>query len=78
MKHLSLWIFLSILFGGRMTSVAAEWQWSVQIPSMISQETEAHPQAFLWIPDDCGQVKAAIPQADAGSGRRLGVDYAYT
>ena len=56
MKYLSLWIFLSILFGGRMTSVAAEWQWSVQIPSMISQETEAHPQAFLWIPDDCGQV----------------------
>lgn len=60
MKHLSLWIFLSILFGGRMTSVAAEWQWSVQIPSMISQETEAHPQAFLWIPDDCGQVKAVV------------------
>ena len=54
MKHLSLWIFLSIFLGGRMTSVAAEWQWSVQIPSMISQETEAHPQAFLWIPDDCG------------------------
>ena len=43
-----------------MTSVAAEWQWSVQIPSMISQETEAHPQAFLWIPDDCGQVKAVV------------------
>ena len=32
----------------------------VQIPSMISQETEAHPQAFLWIPDDCGQVKAVV------------------
>ena len=60
MKYLSLWIFLSILFGGRVTSVAAEWQWSVQIPSMISQETEAHPQAFLWIPDDCGQVKAVV------------------
>ena len=60
MKYLSLWIFLSIFLGGRMTSVAAEWQWSVQIPSMISQETEAHPQAFLWIPDDCGQVKAVV------------------
>ncbi len=35
-------------------------QWSVQIPSMISQETKAHPQAFLWIPDDCGQVKAVV------------------
>lgn len=43
-----------------MTGVAAEWQWSVQIPSMISQETKAHPQAFLWIPDDCGQVKAVV------------------
>ena len=60
MKYLFLWIFLSILLGGRMTGVAAEWQWSVQIPSMISQETEAHPQAFLWIPDDCGQVKAVV------------------
>ena len=40
--------------------MAAEWQWSVQIPSIISQETDAHPQAFLWIPADCEQVKAVV------------------
>lgn len=40
--------------------MAAEWQWSVRIPSMTSQETGAHPQAFLWIPDDCKRVKAVV------------------
>lgn len=39
---------------------AAEWQWSVTIPSVVSAETEAHPQAFLWIPTDCRQVKAVV------------------
>ena len=60
MKHLSLWIFLSILFGGRMTSVAAEWQWSVQISGIVSNETNDHPQAFLWIPSDCVQAKGVM------------------
>lgn len=41
-------------------AVAAEWQWSVSIPSMVSDETEDHPQAFLWIPSDCSQVKAVV------------------
>lgn len=40
--------------------VAAEWQWSVQLPSVVSNETDAHPQAFLWIPADCEQVKAVV------------------
>lgn len=39
---------------------AAEWQWSVTIPSVVSAETEAHPKAFLWIPADCRQVKAVV------------------
>jgi hypothetical protein len=39
---------------------AAEWQWSVTIPSIVSVETETHPQAFLWIPTDCRQVKAVV------------------
>lgn len=41
-------------------SIAAEWQWSVTIPSTTSAETEEHPQAFLWIPSDCRQVKAVV------------------
>lgn len=39
---------------------AAEWQWSVEIPGIVSAETNGHPQAFLWIPSDCRQVKAVI------------------
>ncbi len=39
---------------------AAEWQWSVQIKSVVSDETNDHPRAFLWIPSNCMQVKAVI------------------
>lgn len=39
---------------------AAEWQWSVEIPSWISEETERHPRAFLWIPAECRQVRAVV------------------
>ena len=42
------------------SNMAAEWQWSVQLPDIISNETNDHPQAFLWIPSDCTQVKAVI------------------
>ena len=40
--------------------IAAEWQWSVQIPGIISNETDDHPQAFLWIPSDCAQVRGVM------------------
>lgn len=60
MKYFYYICIFFLLFVGRITGVAAEWQWSVQIPSIISQETEAHPQAFLWIPADCKQVKAVV------------------
>lgn len=39
---------------------AAEWQWCVPVPSVISQETGKNPQAFLWIPGDCQHVKAVV------------------
>lgn len=39
---------------------AAEWQWSVVIPSVVSEETDANPEAFLWIPADCERVKAVV------------------
>lgn len=40
--------------------VAAEWQWSVEVDGMVSKETNAAPQAFLWIPTDCARVKAVM------------------
>ena len=39
---------------------AAEWQWSVPIPGIVSDETGGHPRAFLYIPDDCHRVKAVM------------------
>jgi hypothetical protein len=39
---------------------AAEWQWSVQINNVVSQETNDNPHAFLWIPSNCRHVRAVI------------------
>ena len=60
MKLLRFWVFgiMSVIL--LPSNMAAEWQWSVQLPGIISNETNDHPQAFLWIPSDCTQVKAVI------------------
>lgn len=39
---------------------AAPWQWSVEIKELISEETNAHPSAYLWIPENCKKVRAVI------------------
>ena len=39
---------------------AAPWQWSVEIKELISEETNAHPSAYLWIPENCKQGRAVI------------------
>lgn len=39
---------------------AQVWQWSVEVDSVISGETNNHPQAYLWIPENCKQVKAVV------------------
>lgn len=36
------------------------WQWKIDVESVVSTETNAHPQAFLWIPENCKQVKGVI------------------
>lgn len=40
--------------------MTAQFQWSVPVSSVISNETKEHPQAFLWIPENCKQVRAVI------------------
>lgn len=40
--------------------VAAEWQWSVAVQSVVSDETQGSPRAFLWIPPTCGRVRAVV------------------
>ena len=39
---------------------AAPWRWSVEIKELISEETNAHPSAYLWISENCKQVRAVI------------------
>lgn len=38
----------------------AEWQWSAEIPDVISPETSGPPRAFLWIPPSCRAVRAVV------------------
>lgn len=47
--------FVSVSFAN-----AAVYQWSVPVTSVISPETNDHPRAFLWIPDNCQQVRAVV------------------
>ncbi|MGM8362199.1 hypothetical protein ACSV4D_09815 [Flavobacterium sp. ARAG 55.4] len=41
-------------------SYAQVWQWSIPVKGMISDETKQHPQAYLWIPENCKQVKGIV------------------
>lgn len=40
--------------------LAQVWQWSVPLPAVISPETNHPPRAFLWIPENCGYVRAVV------------------
>ena len=42
------------------TTIRAEWQWSVEIPEIVSSETGTHPDAFLWIPPTCKRLNAVL------------------
>lgn len=39
---------------------AAVYQWSVPVSGFISPETNEHPTAFLWVPENCIQVRAVV------------------
>jgi hypothetical protein len=53
---LSIIILTGILFPANNLKAAAEWQWSTPVTEWISDETNAHPQAFLWIPEDWTKI----------------------
>ena len=57
MNKIFLVVLLS-LFLQTTRVAAAPWQWSVEIKELISEETNAHPSAYLWIPENCKQVRA--------------------
>ncbi len=39
---------------------AAVYQWSVSVSGFVSPETNEHSTAFLWIPENCTQVRAVV------------------
>ncbi len=39
---------------------AAVYQWSVSVDDVTSRESKHHPRAYLWIPDNCRQVRAVV------------------
>lgn len=39
---------------------AQVWQWCISVDSMVSSETGGHPQAYLWIPENCRQVRGVV------------------
>lgn len=36
------------------------WQWSVDVPNTAAHPKYAHPEAYLWIPNNCHEVKALV------------------
>jgi hypothetical protein len=38
----------------------AVYQWSVSVDDVISRESNHHPRAFLWIPENCQRVRAVV------------------
>ncbi|MBA0884950.1 hypothetical protein [Flavobacterium undicola] len=54
----SLFTFLSVFLLSCYAN--AQYQWSVPVTSIISSETKEYPKAFLWIPENCNQVRAVV------------------
>lgn len=58
LKTKSLFTFLSVFLLSYFAN--AQYQWSVPVLDVVSSETKEHPQAFLWIPENCNQVRAVV------------------
>lgn len=58
MKYLVLLLAVFIFYIVR--SNAAVYQWAVEVEGVVSDETKAHPMAFLWVPENCDHVRALV------------------
>lgn len=59
-KRLKFALLLWCCFAFAPFANAAVYQWSVSVTSKVSTETNDHPRAFLWIPENCKQVRAVV------------------
>ena len=60
MKKTILFIYIHVFLFTNLQAQDAVYQWSASIKSLISNETKKHPNAFLWIPENCKQVCAVV------------------
>lgn len=59
MRRLTLLLMLLAGVAGSRAG-AAEWQWRVRTHGIVSAETGREPDAYLWIPPSCRQVRAVV------------------
>ncbi len=56
-----IFLLLAVLLLGAVPNArAVEYQWAVAVNSVVSDETKGPPRAYLWIPPDCGRVRAVV------------------
>lgn len=60
MKNYRAILYLFLLTHFFCCTIQAQWQWSIPVTKIISPETKQNPQAFLWIPENCKQLKAVV------------------
>ncbi len=53
-------VMLHVLLTPAASCLASVWQWSVDVPGIMSAETGGPPQAYLWIGPSCDRVRAVI------------------
>lgn len=53
------YLILCLLLAG-VYAQAGVWQWSAEVTGWVSAETKESPVAFLWVPEDCAQVRALV------------------
>ena len=70
MKNFNFIFGLAVFFVAANVAVASDvdfsvsdavWQWSAEVSSINdSSGTNAHPRAFLWIPENCKKIRAVV------------------
>lgn len=50
----------AVWLGAGSAAIAADWQWVVDMPGFIANDTKNPPHVFLWIPPECKQVRGVV------------------
>ena len=60
MKRLFITLFVSLLFALSSAAQNGIWQWMTEMQNTAASPKYKHPVAYLWIPQNCKEVKALI------------------